>query len=356
MTGHQWWARNWNPSNCKRKRNLRKNQKSQQQTEREGKGRGSARKEGRLVNEASKEQDSLIAWNVINPGPTSASVDSLSLFPPTLENGNNYKKPTAAADETPNSDPFQCKHSYSFYLFCLFVCSRAVNCVDPCSGDLAQKKEAWDEIPVEKRRKIGAGGKMVGRSQNQNQKDAQMIDPDSGMEFSKQEVDSLLNEKMKGKNKFDYKGKSEQMADYIKKLRLCIKWFQDLEQNYLLEQEKLRTLLESTDTKCTHLEIQMKNDTHRLESVIARLNTDITCLQDKLALLQSEKMVTHISTFACNFRLLTLFYFKPIFRLLSILITPRKKLSLLPRGCILLCSMTLTEFNKTWRVPITEYY
>lgn len=101
------------------------------------------------------------------------------------------------------------------------------------------------------------------------------------VEFNKEEVEALLNEKMKGKSKFDYKvsrcnfssetcfmflgflilgflicwlwklqGKCEQMTDYIKKLRMCIKWFQELEADYVIKLEKSETALKSLETKC----------------------------------------------------------------------------------------------------------
>lgn len=44
--------------------------------------------------------------------------------------------------------------------------------------------------------------------------------------------------------------KLEQMADLNKRLKLCIKWFQRVEEGILLEQEKLRTALEFTEKKC----------------------------------------------------------------------------------------------------------
>lgn len=44
--------------------------------------------------------------------------------------------------------------------------------------------------------------------------------------------------------------KLEQMADLNKRLKLCIKWFQRVEESVLLEQEKLQTVLECTEKKC----------------------------------------------------------------------------------------------------------
>ena len=43
------------------------------------------------------------------------------------------------------------------------------------------------------------------------------------------------------------------MMDYIKRLRLCIKWFQELEGGYLFEQEKLQNALDFTESKCAEI-------------------------------------------------------------------------------------------------------
>ncbi|KAF9611774.1 hypothetical protein IFM89_034972 [Coptis chinensis] len=177
----------------------------------------------------------------------------------------------------------------------------------------SNKKEGLlDEIPLDKRRKIGPG-KMVGqtgggtRSNRQAFADVSMrSDPNNNnnnnngssdcggdgiIQFTKEDVESLLNEKMKGKNKFDYKGKCEQMTEYIKRLRLCMKWFQELEERYVVEQEKLRNLLESADRKCIDLEVQMKNKIDELETLIGELRRNSVSLEERLAKVESEKMV-----------------------------------------------------------------
>ena len=41
--------------------------------------------------------------------------------------------------------------------------------------------------------------------------------------------------------------------DYIKRLRLCIKWFQELEGCYLFEQEKLQNALEFNESQCAEM-------------------------------------------------------------------------------------------------------
>lgn len=114
-------------------------------------------------------------------------------------------------------------------------------------------------------------------------------------------------------------GKCEQMTEYIKKLRLCIKWFQELEESYVLEQGKLRDLLESSDRKCSELgnlwcavvlnferkhivvsnllfsaclDVQMKNKIEELETKIAEFREKCASLEEKIAKVESEKMVS----------------------------------------------------------------
>lgn len=43
------------------------------------------------------------------------------------------------------------------------------------------------------------------------------------------------------------------MTDYIKRLRMCIKWFQELEGDLLLQQEKHVKMLESVEKKCNDM-------------------------------------------------------------------------------------------------------
>lgn len=43
------------------------------------------------------------------------------------------------------------------------------------------------------------------------------------------------------------------MIDYIKRLKVCIRWFQDLELSYSLEQEKLKSSLELSQQKCMEI-------------------------------------------------------------------------------------------------------
>ncbi|XP_038980184.1 kinesin-like protein KIN-14N isoform X2 [Phoenix dactylifera] len=96
-------------------------------------------------------------------------------------------------------------------------------------------------------------------SRNQNRPPpTPVFDPTPSPSNVREDVERLLGEKMKGKNQNDYKGKSEQMIEYIKKLRTCIRWFMELEDGYLADQEKLRSMLDSEEKR--HAEIDLKND------------------------------------------------------------------------------------------------
>ncbi|XP_042482259.1 kinesin-like protein KIN-14C isoform X2 [Macadamia integrifolia] len=174
----------------------------------------------------------------------------------------------------------------------------------------SNRKDNVDEVPIDKRRKIGSG-KMVGQPAssgrtrqvftvvNSGQDLATACDPAStaGVEFTLEEVEALLNEKMKGKTKFDYKGKCEQMTDYVKKIRLCIKWFLEREDSHVLEQEKLKIMVESAEKERTELEMQMKNKEAESDSIITELRKNNASLEarctkeeaDKLAALDSHR-------------------------------------------------------------------
>ncbi|MBA0785830.1 hypothetical protein Gotri_006815 [Gossypium trilobum] len=110
-----------------------------------------------------------------------------------------------------------------------------------------------------------------------------------GIEFTREDVEALVNEKMKYKNKFNYKERCENMMEYIKRLRLCIKWFQELEGEYAFEQEKLRNALELTERRCSEMEVALNNKEEELNLIILELRKSLASLQDKLAKEESEK-------------------------------------------------------------------
>ncbi|KAK6932409.1 Spindle pole body-associated protein Vik1/Cik1, microtubule binding domain [Dillenia turbinata] len=167
----------------------------------------------------------------------------------------------------------------------------------------SMKKEGIDEIP-DKRRKIGTvrvagvGNRVRGRQAlsavDPEQNSTDLISNASSdvggvIQFTKDEIQALLNEKLKGK-KFDLKGKLEQMTEHIKKLRLCIKWLQDVEEGHVVEMEKLQITLQTAEKKLADMEVEMKNKEEEQGVLIAGLRTDYAMLQEKFRKEESDKL------------------------------------------------------------------
>ncbi|KAL6651976.1 hypothetical protein ACP70R_010901 [Stipagrostis hirtigluma subsp. patula] len=111
------------------------------------------------------------------------------------------------------------------------------------------------------------------------------------VEFSgREDVEQLLAEKMKGKSKSDYKGRADQMSDYIKKLRACIRWFMDLEDGYVAEQEKLRGVMDSENIRHAELEAQLSSAIDELKASNLELTRRCEFLQESLNKEQFEKL------------------------------------------------------------------
>lgn len=109
------------------------------------------------------------------------------------------------------------------------------------------------------------------------------------VEFTKEKVEALLNEKSKGK-KFDHKAKLEQMTEYIKRLKLCIKWFQQVEENHVIEKEKLQSAMESVEKKCTDTEVAMRDKVEELNLIISNLKTTIFSLEERVTKEELDKL------------------------------------------------------------------
>ncbi|CAN6196612.1 unnamed protein product [Urochloa humidicola] len=111
------------------------------------------------------------------------------------------------------------------------------------------------------------------------------------MVFSgREDVEALLNEKMKGKNKMDYKGKSEQMMEYIKKLRSCIKWLLDKEDEHLTEIRNITGQLEAEGKQNSETVAELKNALNEARSINEELQQQHTSLQEILKKVEAEKM------------------------------------------------------------------
>ncbi|XP_075487437.1 kinesin-like protein KIN-14C isoform X2 [Primulina tabacum] len=110
------------------------------------------------------------------------------------------------------------------------------------------------------------------------------------IELTKEDVEALLTEKPRVKNKYNYKEKSEQMLEIIKRLKQCIRWFQQLEGNYVVEQDKLKNLLDLADKKCNDLELFMKAKEDELSLIIMELRKNLESLQEKFAKEETDKL------------------------------------------------------------------
>ncbi|KAG8386197.1 hypothetical protein BUALT_Bualt03G0123900 [Buddleja alternifolia] len=172
----------------------------------------------------------------------------------------------------------------------------------------SHSKYRAEDVSVDKRRRIGntrlplnTGTRIHTRQALSTVNGGHDIPPVSGppgnsgsdcgvIEFTKEDVEALVNEKLKIKNKFNHKEKSEQMADCIKRLKQCIKWFQQLEGNYVKEQENLKNLLEVAEKKCNDIESLMKAKEDELNSIIVELRKNLEALQEKFAKEEQDKL------------------------------------------------------------------
>ncbi|KAH6781835.1 kinesin 3 [Perilla frutescens var. hirtella] len=75
-----------------------------------------------------------------------------------------------------------------------------------------------------------------------------------------------------------------------KRVKQCVKWFQQLEGNYGTEQEKLKNLLEVAEKKCSDVELMMKENEDELNSIIMELRKNLDMLQEKHAKKELDKL------------------------------------------------------------------
>nr|CAB3451658.1 unnamed protein product [Digitaria exilis] len=114
---------------------------------------------------------------------------------------------------------------------------------------------------------------------------------DEPMVFAgREDVESLLNEKMKGKNKMDYKGKSEQMMEYIKRLRGCIKWLLEREDANLIEICNISGRLEAEGKQHSETVAELKNAIDDARSINEELQKQYASLQQIQKEVEAEKM------------------------------------------------------------------
>uniref|UniRef100_A0A0E0LG45 Kinesin-like protein n=1 Tax=Oryza punctata TaxID=4537 RepID=A0A0E0LG45_ORYPU len=157
------------------------------------------------------------------------------------------------------------------------------------SGMLHQKENAADAQAGKRQRT--ATGSAARAPLSSAAANAAPPAPDPAIEFSgRDDVDALLNEKMKGKNKMDYKGKSEQMMEYIKKLRACIKWLLDREDTNLAEIGKLNGLLEAAEKQHSEIVAQLKIAIEESKAINEELQKQYASLEENLKGVEAEKL------------------------------------------------------------------
>ncbi|XP_054796454.1 kinesin-like protein KIN-14C isoform X2 [Prosopis cineraria] len=110
------------------------------------------------------------------------------------------------------------------------------------------------------------------------------------VEFTKEDVEALLTEKMKTGNPFDNKGKIDQMGKLIRRLKLCVKYFEKREESNNEEKEKLQSALESAEKKCTDTETEMKKKNEELSDTISDLRQTISSLEERIVKEESLKL------------------------------------------------------------------
>ncbi|CAJ2648815.1 unnamed protein product [Trifolium pratense] len=165
------------------------------------------------------------------------------------------------------------------------------------------QRKIGEEIPSDKRRRIG-GERMVapgrartpfGAIKNRSEANdggtsaAEGSEP-SIVDFTKEEVEALLNERMKKETRLDTKKKMEQMGELIKRLKNCVRWFKRVEEGYVQEKEKLQTDLDSLDKKCVDIENEMKIKIAELNEAISNMRMTISSLEEKIAKEESDKL------------------------------------------------------------------
>ncbi|KAK1586439.1 hypothetical protein Q3G72_002569 [Acer saccharum] len=97
--------------------------------------------------------------------------------------------------------------------------------------------------------------------------------------FSKEEVDALLKEEPEAEE-FNLKTKME-MTNHIKRLKLCIKWFQQVNENHNLDKVKLQSDLEAMHKKWFDAEMDMLDIADHLERKRTKLRKRYTKYKKK---------------------------------------------------------------------------
>ncbi|KAF1882011.1 hypothetical protein Lal_00038654 [Lupinus albus] len=155
------------------------------------------------------------------------------------------------------------------------------------------RKVGTEEIPLDKRRRIvGARGRDPFGALSNKPEDvanAEGSECSTVVDFTSEEVEALLNQRMKKGNSYDKK-EMDHRADLVKRLKLCVRWYKRVEEGYLQEKEKLQIELQSAEKKCNDIEIEMKNKIEELSETISNLRMTISSLEERISKEESDKL------------------------------------------------------------------
>ncbi|XP_004309666.1 PREDICTED: kinesin-5-like [Fragaria vesca subsp. vesca] len=109
------------------------------------------------------------------------------------------------------------------------------------------------------------------------------------VEFTRELSEALLHEKFD-----DDKRDGKELAKYVKDLENCTMKWHEKKISYLLEDERLRSLLDLAEKKCTDADSERKNKVDGLDAISSHLRQRITTLEEELAKIESEKMASEL--------------------------------------------------------------
>ncbi|KAI5386311.1 kinesin-like protein KIN-14D isoform X2 [Lathyrus oleraceus] len=149
-------------------------------------------------------------------------------------------------------------------------------------GNHPNKKDSAEEIEADKMGRTRAPLTAVVNNASTSNTDGT---ESNTIEFTKEDIEALLNEKMKrGMASLDHKKKMDQMVDLIKRLKICVRWCFN-------ENEKLHSEVEFAVKKCCDTEIEMYNKTEELSDTISNMRNTISSLEEINVKEKSEKLV-----------------------------------------------------------------
>ncbi|PWA39160.1 Kinesin, motor domain-containing protein [Artemisia annua] len=106
--------------------------------------------------------------------------------------------------------------------------------------------------------------------------------------YTKEEVDVLLKDKFKGNN-IDWKRKQEWTIEYIRRMKVCVKWFQKALEDVVEEKDGLRKMLDLSESKCLEAETALKSKEEEFKVTVSKLEMHIISLNESLAKEESLK-------------------------------------------------------------------